>query len=71
MQIVLENNIKKERFALNDMTQEELAKAVDVSRQTIISVEKGKYVPSVLLALKIAKHFGKPLEEIFYLREEA
>lgn len=70
MQIALENNIKKERFALNDLTQEELAKVVNVSRQTIISVEKGKYVPSVLLALKIAKYFGKPLEDIFYLREE-
>lgn len=70
MKITLENNIKKERFALNDLTQEELANAVQVSRQTIISIEKGKYVPSVLLALKIARHFNKPLEDVFFLREE-
>jgi len=49
------------------MTQEELAQAVDVTRQTIISIEKGNYVPSVLLALKISRHFKQPLEKVFYL----
>ena len=48
---------------------EELAEAVGVSRQTINSIEAGKYVPSTLLSLKIARHFGKPLEEIFQLEE--
>jgi len=47
------------------MTQEELGEAVDVTRQTIISIEKGNYVPSVLLALKISRYFKVPLEEAF------
>ncbi len=48
------------------VTQEELAESVGVTRQTIIAIEKGNYTPSVLLALKIAKFFKKPLEEVFY-----
>lgn len=48
------------------MTQEELGVAVGVTRQTIISIEKGNYVPSVLLALKIARHFKASLEKVFY-----
>jgi putative transcriptional regulator len=47
------------------LTQEELALAVGVTRQTIISIEKGNYVPSVMLALKIAIRFGCPLEKVF------
>ncbi|MFA5140271.1 MAG: helix-turn-helix transcriptional regulator [Elusimicrobiota bacterium] len=47
------------------ITQEELAEAVGVSRQTIIAIEKGDYAPSVLLALALARHFGKPVEEVF------
>ena len=47
------------------ITQEELAKAVGVTRQTIIAIEKGNYTPSVLLVLKIAGFFKKPVEEIF------
>lgn len=46
-------------------TQEDLARAVGVTRQTIIAIEKGNYVPSVLLALRVARFFGKPVEEIF------
>ena len=49
------------------LTQEELAHKVGVTRQTIISLEKGNYVPSVLLALKIAECFGVPVEDVFYL----
>ncbi len=48
-----------------DMTQADLAKAVGVTRQTIIAIEKGNYTPSVLLALKIAKFFKKSVEDIF------
>lgn len=48
------------------ITQEELAKAVGVSRQTIIAIEKQHYLPSILLTLKIAKYFNKPVEEIFF-----
>lgn len=52
------------------VTQEDLAEALGVSRQTIIAVEKGNYTPSVLLALKIAKFFKLSLEKIFYLSYE-
>ena len=51
------------------LTQEELAKALRVSRQTIISIEKGKYVPSLPLALKIAGFFRCPADEMFKLEE--
>lgn len=47
------------------MTQEDLAQKTDVSRQTIIAIEKGRYSPSVLLALKISKVFKQPVEDIF------
>lgn len=52
------------------ITQEDLAKAVEVTRQTIIAIEKGNYVPSVLLSLKIARFFNKPVEEIFSINNE-
>lgn len=64
----MQNNIKVER-AIKDITQEELAKAVSVTRQTINAMEKNKYVPSTVLALKIARLFGKPVEEIFFLED--
>lgn len=50
-----------------EITQEELADAVGVTRQTIIAIEKGNYTPSVLLALRIARFFKKPVEYIFKL----
>ena len=53
-----------------NITQEELAKAVGVSRQTIISIEKGNYIPSLLLGLKIARFFKKPVEEVFIYKYE-
>lgn len=49
------------------LTQEELAQGVGVTRQTIIALEKGNYTPSVLLALKVAKFFNNPVEQIFQL----
>ncbi len=64
----MKNNIRVER-AIKNMTQEELANKVGVSRQTINSIESNKYIPSTLLALKIARVFGKPLEDIFSLEE--
>lgn len=60
------NTLKVER-AIKDITQEELAQVIGVSRQTINAIEKRKYVPSTLLALKIARYFEKPVEEIFKL----
>lgn len=62
----MKNNIKVER-AIKGLTQEDLANQVSVSRQTINAMEANKYVPSTVLALKIAKLFGKPVEEIFLL----
>lgn len=64
----MKNNIKVER-AIKNMTQEELANKVSVSRQTINAMEANKYVPSTVLALKIAKIFNKPVEEIFFLEK--
>jgi putative transcriptional regulator len=64
----MKNNIKVER-AIKNLTQEELANKVSVSRQTINAMEANKYVPSTLLALKIAKVFGKSVEEIFLLEK--
>ena len=53
-----------------DLTQEELAKRIGVSRQSINAIESGRYVPSAVLALKMAQVFGKPVEEIFFLEED-
>ena len=64
----MKNTIKVER-AKKDMTQQDLAEKVQVSRQTINSIEAGKYVPSTVLALKIARVFETALEEIFELEE--
>lgn len=63
------NNLRVER-AIKNITQQQLAEDVQVSRQTINAIELGKYVPSTLLALKIARYFQKPLEEIFSLSPE-
>ena len=65
----MKNNIRVARAEVR-MTQQQLADAVDVSRQTINAIESGKYVPSTVLALKIARTFGKQVEEIFSLEEE-
>jgi putative transcriptional regulator len=64
----MKNNIKIQRAVAN-ITQAELAEKVGVSRQTINAMELGKYVPSTVLALKIAKVFGKTVNEIFELEE--
>jgi putative transcriptional regulator len=62
------NSIKVER-AKRNITQAQLAEKVNVSRQTINSIEIGKFVPSTLLALKIAKFFGCTVDEIFKLED--
>ncbi len=64
----MRNSIKVER-AKRDITQAQLANAIQVSRQTINAMEKGKYVPSTVLALKIAKYFEARVEDIFELEE--
>ncbi|MCH8080661.1 MAG: helix-turn-helix transcriptional regulator [Proteobacteria bacterium] len=66
------NNIRKLRFFHDEMTQQELAEKVGVTRQTIIAMEKGHYSPSLELAFRIAFVFDSPLEEVFtYDSEDA
>ena len=64
----MKNNIRIER-AIKNITQAELAEQVGVSRQTINTIESNKYIPSTLLAIKIARVFEKAVEEIFHLEK--
>ena len=64
----MENKIKIER-AILDLTQDELAHKIGVSRQTINSIEANRYVPSTVLALKLSEVFGKPVNEFFKISE--
>lgn len=66
----IKNNVRKLRFMKDEMTQQELAKKVGVTRQTIVSIEKDKYSPSLELAFRIAKEFNLPLEEVFSYEPE-
>ncbi len=65
----VQNEVRKQRFLHGEMTQHELARRVGVTRQTVIAIEKGKYNPSVGLALRIARVFGMPVEALFSLDE--
>ena len=67
----ISNNIRKLRFFHDEMTQQELAEKVGVTRQTIIAMEQEKYSPSLELAFRIALVFGVPLEEAFSYTPEA
>lgn len=64
----MKNNLKVER-ARHNLTQERLAELIGVSRQTVNSMEKGKYVPSTVLALRLSAVFGLPVNELFELEE--
>ena len=67
----IHNNIRVLRFHHNEMTQKQLADQVGVTRQTIITLEKGKYTPSLELAFRIALAFQVPLEDVFsYVNED-
>ncbi len=66
-ELKLKNNLRRCRFEHDEISQQELANSVGVTRLTIHSIEKGKFNPSVQLALKIANFFNKRLEEVFYL----
>jgi putative transcriptional regulator len=66
----LKNRIRRLRFDNGEMTQQQLADRVGVTRQTIIAIEAGKYAPSLPLAFKIARAFGKPIEDIFQYEDE-
>ena len=63
------NRIRRLRFDHGEMTQEELAAKAGCTRQTIIALEQGKYVPSIELAFKIARAFGVTLEEVFQMED--
>jgi len=66
----LRSEVRTYRFLNGEMTQEVLAARVGVSRQTIIAIEKGKYNPSVGLAIRIARVFGVPVEAVFGFEED-
>ncbi len=65
----MKNKIKVFR-AMNDLTQDSLAHAIGVNRQTILAIEKGKYVPSLDLAFRIARYFKVNVEEVFVYDDE-
>lgn len=67
----LTNKIRRLRFDNGEMTQQQLADKAGVTRQTIIAIESGKYAPSLPLAIKIARTFGKPIEDIFQYEDES
>jgi len=62
---VLKNQIRRLRFEQNEMTQQELADRVLATRQTIAALESNQYAPSLLLAMRIAREFGVPVEAVF------
>lgn len=68
LSVIMKNTVKVER-AILDITQEELAFKIGVSRQTINSIEKNRYVPSTVLALKLSQVFNKPVNSFFSLDE--
>ncbi|MBV34808.1 MAG: transcriptional regulator [Rickettsiales bacterium] len=68
-QIPIDNNIKTLRFLSGEMTQQELADQLGVTRQTVAAIEQRKYSPSLEVAFKISKIFGKSLNEIFTYEE--
>lgn len=68
MKEVVANKVYKLR-SMKEVTQEELALELGVTRQTVIAIEKGNYTPSVLLAMKIARFFKEPVEKIFHIKK--
>ncbi len=66
---VIGNNVRKLRFNHDEMTQQQLAEKVGVTRQTIVAIEKGNYSPSLELAFRIAYTFGVPLEDVFFIED--
>jgi putative transcriptional regulator len=66
----ISNEIRRLRFLHGEMTQEELAQKIGVTRQTVNAIEQGKYSPSLEAAFRIAKVFGLPLESVFHYGSE-
>ena len=67
--IHIENTVRRLRFDNGEMTQQELADAIGISRQTIVAIEKYKYTPSLELAFKIALVFNKEIQEVFIIKK--
>ncbi len=67
----LKNEVRRLRFENGEMTQQQLADRVGVTRQTIIAIEAGKYSPSLPLAFKIARTFGRPIEQVFQYGQDS
>jgi putative transcriptional regulator len=67
---VIRNRIRRLRFEAGEMTQQELGERVGCTRQTILVLEQGRYVPSLALAMRIARTFGCTVEEVFDMDEE-
>lgn len=65
------NHLRRMRFEHGEMTQQELGRRVGVTRQTIIALEAGRYIPSLLLAVRLARAFDMPVEELFVLERDA
>jgi len=68
--LTITNTIRKLRFEHGEMTQQELAALVGVTRQTIAAIEKEKYAPTLELAFSLSRAFKKPLEEVFILEDD-
>ena len=66
----LTNEIRRLRFDRDEMTQQQLADEVGVTRQTILAIEKNKYSPSLAVAFRIARRFGKQLEQVFQYQDQ-
>lgn len=64
-ELPISNQIRRLRFEAGEMTQEDLGRRIGMTRQTVAAIEQGKYSPSLEAAFRIAKVFGKPLEEVF------
>ena len=67
----IKNNIRRLRFENGEMTQQQLADAAGVTRQTIIAIEAGKYAPSLTLAFRIAKAFDVPIGQVFQYQQDS
>ena len=67
----IRNSVRKLRFLGSEMTQQELAEKIGVTRQTVIAIEQDKYSPSLDVAFRIARIFGVPLEEVFQYETDA
>jgi putative transcriptional regulator len=68
---VIKNNIRRLRFDQDEMTQQQLAEKVGVTRQTIVAIEKGNYSPSLELAFRFALVFNVPLEQVFFIEADS